>query len=111
MPIEHLSHQVDAPLRRYIREAHHSRLRNPPYVHELSEVVIDGQQYPALCRGVLEQREITRSVPEFAGLDDVMPLATEPFRQAASGTSIDEKLHDSATDMAANASLAITACA
>ena len=62
-------------------------------------------------RGVLEQREITRIVPELAGLDDVMPLATELFRQAGSGTSIDGKPHDSATDMAANVSLAITACA
>lgn len=84
---------------------------NLPHVHELSEVVVDGHQYPALGRGIFEQREITRVGAKLAGFDDVMPLAAEPFRQAASGTPIDEKPHDSATDMADNVSLAITACA
>ena len=84
---------------------------NLPYIHELSEVVIDSHQYPALGRGVFEQREITRVSPKLAGFDHIMPLVAEPFRQAAFGTPIDEKLHDSTTDIANNVSLAITACA
>ncbi len=53
----------------------------------------------------------------------VMPLAAQPFRQTAAGAPIDEKFHDSATDLPAEpgasaqagtadrVSLAIIACA
>ena len=45
------------------------------------------------------------------GLDNVMPLAAQPFCQTVADASINKKSHDSATDTADSVSLAITACA
>ncbi len=81
------------------------------HVDELREVSIERYQDPVIGRGALEQRPIAGIVAEVSGLDDVMPLATQPLCQSLPGTPVNQKPQDSATDTADKLSLAITACA
>ena len=48
MPLEYLCDQGNAPLRRHVREAHQTRMRDPSHVNKLSEVGIDRYQNSAV---------------------------------------------------------------
>ena len=80
-------------------------------MNELSEVGVDGDENPTLGTGLLQQGLITRVRTELSGLDDVMPLATKPIGQPASGAPVNQEFHRPFTDTAASVSPAMTACA
>ena len=82
-----------------------------PDVHQFSEVPVDRDQNSSLGCGAFEQRPITRIGFELACVEDVVSLGTQPFRQAAARTVVDEELHGLVTEMADSVSSAITACA
>ena len=73
-------HQGDSLFCRYIRETYQPRMLSLPHVYELSEVSVNRHQNPSAGSRAFQQFPIAGVVPEFPGVDDVMPLAAKPFR-------------------------------
>ena len=111
MPPEQLGNQGDAPIRRYVREAHQSGMRYSRHVDQLPEVGIDRHQYSGLGGSTFEECPISRIGAKVTSIKHVMTLFAQPLRQQLTGTAIDQKPHEFAIDTASNESCAITACA
>ncbi len=109
--LQYLRHQCDARAGRYIGQAHNATVAPAFGEDDSSEVRVDGDQYPAVISGPAQDGGIARVGAALAGLDNVVPFGTQPVRETAAGTAIDEKLHLLAVSIASRESCAMTACA
>lgn len=107
---EHL-HQQDALFCGNIGETDQSHMPNGLPIDKLTEVGVEGDQYPVFGFGAFEQGFIARIGTERARFKNVMPPIKQPSRESFAGAPINEKPHDSATVTADRVSLAMTACA
>lgn len=111
MVTDHLGRQDDPLVDWQIGESDHARVRGSSDEQQLTEVVVERDQDSAFgCRSCQERR-VAWIVFDFAGVEDIVPLVPQPFRQAAAGAAVDEELHRLSTETAASVSPAITACA
>jgi hypothetical protein len=80
-------------------------------VNKRAELGVHRNQDAILRSGPPEQGCIAWTGSPLARFGDVMPLSSEPFRQPAPGTSVDQKSHAGAIRTASSRSSAITAWA
>ena len=94
-----------------IRQPHHACVRGSSDEQQLAEIIVERDQDSAFSCRLCQERRVAWIVFELSGVEDVVPLVPQPFRQAAAGAAVDQKLHRLSTETAASVSPAITACA
>ena len=74
MAFDQLGHQCNTPLRRDIREADESRMRDIVQKDEFTEIGVDGHQYPIFGIRAFEQRPIARVGTKRASFENIVSL-------------------------------------
>ena len=108
MAIDHLSRQCEALLDRHIRQADQSSVWDVMQINQLPEVRIycDQNSIFRVCK--LQQGPVPRIRAEGLSFEHVMAVIAEPLRQSASGASVYQEPHASATETEASVSPAMT---
>lgn len=111
MSFNNLRHYGYPLLYRHIRKTHQPRVPGPSDINELSEVCIDRHEDSTSSLGLFQRFPVAWILSKLTGLNHVMSLVSQPNRETATNTPVDEKFHESATAMASSESLAMQACA
>lgn len=111
MPCQNLLHQFDSAFGTFVRKSHNTGMRFLFGKYQTTEVGIDSNQNTILRRSESQQILVTRIWPEATGLQGIVALRLQPFRQTPAGATIYQELHGLATSTASRESLATTAWA
>ena len=68
-------------------------MRNPVQEDQFSEISIDADHDSPLKLGSIEQRAVAGIRPQVAGLKNIVPPRSQPFRKCSSRTLIDQEFH------------------
>ena len=74
MAFDQLGHQCNTLIRRNVREADESRMRDIVQKDELPEIGVDGYQNPVFGIRTFEQRPIARVATQFASFENIVSL-------------------------------------
>ena len=91
-----------------IRQEYQSRVRNASQVDELSKVLVQSDENPALCSRSFEQRPVSGIRAKGLRLVVVVSVAVQPLRQPAPGTPVGQESHCLAIAIGASVSPAMT---
>ncbi len=111
MVFDHFGRQGDPLVHWQIRQPYHACVRSSSDEQELAEIVIERDQDSVFGCRLCQECRVTWIVLEAAGVEDVVPLVPQPFRQPSAGAAVDQEPHRLSTETAASVSPAITACA
>ena len=109
MSFDQFRGQRDTLLRRNVRESNKPRMWYFMQIDELPEVGVNRDKNSPFGLRPFQQRPIPRIATEFSTLDYIVPAATEPVRQTATGAPVDKESHGFFNDTAASVSPAMTA--
>ena len=109
--LDEFGHQRNTPFGGHVRKADQPCMSKIVQVNELSEIGIDGDEYPGLCIRAFEQRFVAGVGTERMRFNNIVPLASQPGREPRARAPVDKESHGSATVTADKVSPATTACA
>ncbi len=78
-------------------------------VNQLAKIGVHCHEYSAFGGRPIQEGQIARISAQLASFYDVVPLASQPFRQTATDASVNQKSHRLAIDTAESESSAMTA--
>lgn len=109
MTIQNLLHHLDSSLRRNVREPNQSAMPSALEEHQISKILIHGDENPLLRGCPDEDRGIAGIGAAFPGLEDFVSRCAQPVGETTAGAPVDEELHEPETRTASRESCAMTA--
>ena len=106
--LDHRSNCFDSLGHPNIGQEYQSRMRNPAQIDQLSEVLVHGDENPALRSRSFQQSSVARVSAKGPSLHDVVSVVAQPLRQPAPSASVGKESHCLATETGARVSPAIT---
>ena len=91
-----------------IGQEYQSRMRNPAQIDQLSEVLVHGDENPALRSRSFQQSPVAWIRAQGVGFHNVVSVVAQPLRQSAPGAAVGKESHCLATETGARVSPAIT---
>ena len=106
--LDHRSNCFDSLGHPNIGQEYQSRMRNPAQIDQLSEILVHGDENPALRSRSFQQSSVAWIRAQAVGFHNVVSVVAQPLRQPAPSASVGKESHCLATETGARVSPAIT---
>ena len=106
--LDHRSNCFDSLGHPNIGQEYQSRMRNPAQINQLSEILVHGDENPALRSRSFQQSSVAWIRAQAVGFHNVVSVVAQPFRQPAPSASVGKESHLPPTETGASVSPDIT---